>query len=100
MPADTAALPPAKAGAEPSARAPEASPPAMPDPAAFTPEAAAVVVEPIDFAIEFSEFIAVMGVVAKYAAFRTGIASAFNAFTADIGDVEDDDGGDARLCSA
>lgn len=69
----------------------------MPEPAALTPEAVAAVVEPIDFAIEFSEFIAVMGVVAKYAAFRSGIASVFNAFTADIGDVEDDD---ARLCAS
>jgi hypothetical protein len=94
MPADTAAPPPPKAGAEPNAV--KASPPVIPEPAALTPEAVTAVVEPIDFAIEFSEFIAVMGVVAKYAAFRSGIASVFNALTADSGDGEDDV--DARLC--
>lgn len=96
-PADTACPPDARPANAPGT--PEPNPRAMPDSAALTPEADAVVVAPTDLPIENSELMLDMGVFAIYAAVRSGIESVFKVFTAEMGEP-DDPAGEARLCSA
>ncbi|EUA34257.1 hypothetical protein I552_5040 [Mycobacterium xenopi 3993] len=84
IPADTAGPPEPRLADEPIVAINEPNPPAMPDCPALTLEAAAVVVDPSDLAMEFNELTLVIGVFARYAAVRTGVERVLRVFTADI----------------
>lgn len=101
IPADTAGPPEPGLAGEPTAPSNELNPPAKADSPALTLEAAVVVVDPRDFAMEFSELTLVIGVFARYAAVRTGVDRLLRLFTADISDVDEvDEPGEVRLCNA